>query len=273
MSKYDYIEHNVENRIALITLDRPEKRNAMSIGLIEEMVEALRRAEENEEIRTAIITGKGAAFSAGWDLEETGGTDTSMEVPSVDSWLERFEHSTEHLDTIYDVDIPVIAAVNGYAVAGGLNLAAYCDITIASEDATFSAQAIRMGGYSPTPILPYYATTQKRVRELWFTGKNFDAEEAKEIGIVNHTVPHAELMDEAFEIAEMVKKVPGYTITLQKRMLNGMLEIQGYSASRRAGSYLDAVAHSTDDGKEFFRIREEEGVQAAVRWMTEADKD
>lgn len=273
MSEYERIQYEIEDRVGLLTLDRPEHRNAMSLGLIEEMVDALRSAEESDEVRTVIITGNGSSFSAGWDLEETGGTDRSQEVPTVDTWLERFEESTKHVETIFDLDIPVIAAVNGWAVAGGLNLAAYCDITIASEEAKFSAQAIRMGGYSPAPILPFVATSQKRVRELWFTGKQFDAEEAETIGIVNHTVPDDELLERASETAEMIKKVPGYAVTLQKRMLNGMLENQGYSAARRAGGYLDAVAHSTEQGKEFFRRRQEEGVKAAMTWMNETDKD
>lgn len=273
MPDYEHIRYDVSERVAVLTLDRPEERNAMSLDLIDEMVEALRSAEASDEVRTVIITGSGSSFSAGWDLDETGGTDRSQEVPTVDSWLERFEESTRHVETIFDLDIPVIAAVNGWAIAGGLNLAAYCDITIASEDATFSAQAIRMGGYSPAPILPFIATSQKRVRELWFTGKRFDAEEAERIGIVNHTVPDDELMDRAHRTAEMIKKVPGYAVAIQKRMLNGMLEDQGYSSAKRAGGYLDALAHSTDQGKEFFRRRKEDGVKAAVAWMNETDKD
>lgn len=271
MSGYETIQYDTTDRVATIRLDRPERRNAMSLAMIEEIVDALDAAETDDSLRAIVVTGNGDAFSAGWDLGETGGT--TDDIPTVDSWLDRFEQSTKHLDRIYDHDLPVVAAVNGYAIAGGLALAAYADITVASQDATFSAQAIRMGGYSPTPILPYVTTSIKHVRELWYTGKSFDAAEAERIGIVNHAVAHDELMEKVAEITEMITKVPSTTVTMEKRMLNGMLETKGYSASRRAGEYLDAAAHSTEQGRTFFELRKEKGLKAAVDWMNNAEKD
>lgn len=272
MDEFDNIEYEKSDGVATISLDRPEKMNAMSMELIEETCVALDDAEEDDDMRVIVLKGNGAAFSAGWDLGEIGGGGDG--VPDVDDWLAGFdEGGHDHLERIYEHDLPVIAAVDGYTVAGGLALACYCDITIAAEDATFSLQAIRMGGYSPIALLPYLTTTIKHVRELWYTGKDIDGTEAARIGLANRAVPGDELMDHVHEIADQIKKVPSMTVTLEKDMLNGIMEMQGYTASNRAGTYLDALAHSTDQGKEFFRVKNEEGLHAAIQWMNEADKE
>lgn len=271
MSDYECVEYATENGAAVVRLDRPEKMNALSVQLIEDLTNALDRAESDDDVRAVILTGNGEAFSAGYDLGESGGR-TEGGAPSAEDWLDRLESAPTHIHKAYELNVPVIAAVNGYAVAGGSDLALTCDLTIASERAEFGYPGMRMGGFPPTLIYPFVMGSIKYSKELLFSGKRVDADEAERFGMVNRTVAHDDLMDEAWKEVEEIKKVPRPVVRMAKHTLNGVIEMQGYRPMVKQSEFIDALAHVTEAGQRFFEIRDEEGVNAAIDWMNNVDK-
>ncbi|MFC6835075.1 enoyl-CoA hydratase/isomerase family protein [Halomarina ordinaria] len=264
------LTYRTEDGAALIRLDRPEKLNALSEPLVEELRTAMERAVD-DDVRAVVLTGNGDAFSAGYDLTESGGTPDSGTVPSVEDGLERQRHVLPLFTTIHDLPIPVVAAVNGHALAGGSDLALTCDLTIAGESATFGYPGVRMGGLSLSLVYPFVMGI-KHARELMYTGKTVDAREAERMGMVNRTVPDDDLMDAAWAEVEAIKKTPKATVQITKHMLNDVVEMQGYRPTVRNSGYMATLSHQSEYGQRFFEIRESEGVGAAIEWMNETDK-
>ncbi len=270
MTENRLIEYEIDDGAAILRLNRPEKKNALSEELIGELTDAVKAAEAAEEVRAIVITGNGDAFSSGYDLSESGGTNEEG-APTVEDGLERQQRVLPLFTTIHELTVPVIAAVNGAALAGGSDLALTCDITIGSDRATFGYPGIRMGGLSLSLVYPFVIGI-KHARELMYTGKTIDATEAERIGMVNRTVPHDELLAEAMAEVEAIKKTPGATVQITKHMLNDVVEMQGYRPAVRNSGYLATLSHQTGPGQKFFEIREEEGIGGAITWMNETDK-
>ena len=201
----DSIQYEVrpDGAIALLTLNRPKKMNALSNGLISSLQDAIQRAEDDDEVRVVIITGAGDdAFSAGYDIQPEG--DTTNAVPTVDELLDDFEVATGHIRAVWECNKPVIAAVNGYCLAGGSDLAMACDIVIASNNAQFGYPGLRMAGVPPTLIYPFVMNLHE-AKELLFSGKVVDAERAKELGMVNRIVPQDELMETVMQEVQEIQ--------------------------------------------------------------------
>ncbi|MFB6300378.1 MAG: enoyl-CoA hydratase/isomerase family protein [Halobacteriales archaeon] len=270
MPQYDTIAVDIDDGAAVITLDRPETRNALSMALIEELVAELDRLERQRDIRGVILTGAGSAFSSGYDLTEPIGD--SEGPPSAEEWMVRLADQPEHIYTIYELDLPVIAAVNGPAIAGGSDLAFICDLTFASEAAEFGYPALRMGGLTATLTYPFVANSIKHARELLYSGKVIDAETAERFEMVNRTVPEDRLMATVFEELEEIKKAPRPVVTLSKHMLNGVVEQQGFRPSVKNSEFIAALAHLSEAGKRFDRLVDQDGLNAAFEWMYNAEK-
>lgn len=271
MTTYDAIEYTEKDRAAVIRLDRPEKLNALNATLIDELTAAVEHAEAADDLRAVIVTGNGDLFSAGFDLSEAAGGDEA--VQSVTTLLDRYESVPRHVHAIFECNLPVIAAVNGHALAGGMTLALVCDLTIASEEAEFGYPGMRMGGFPATLIYPYVMGSMKFTRELLYSGKRISASEAERFGMINRAVAPDAVMDEAWaELAE-IKKVPKTVVRLCKQALNGAVEMQGYHPTIKYSEFIDTLAHLTEEGQTFNEIRAEEGVQGAIEWMNTVDKD
>ena len=177
-----------------MTLNRPEKLNALSTVLMAELREALTTIEIDPEIRVVILTGAGRAFSAGFDIQKNPEEPELHEIPA-DT---RRAHLTSHVDTfmmIWNLSKPVIAAVNGFALAGACELVQVCDIKIASERAVLGEPEIRAGLGPPLLITPFSVGPMK-AKELLLTGDSIDAHEALRLGMINWVVAHEDLMAE-----------------------------------------------------------------------------
>jgi enoyl-CoA hydratase len=179
---------------AIVTLNRPEAKNALSRKLREELVAAFTRCAQDDEIQVIILTGQGNAFCAGFDLKELSQANSSV-AQEADNSVARAMESFEG---------PIIGAVNGHAITGGFELALACDMLIASEEARFADTHARVG------ILPGWGLSQKlprligmsRAKEISFTGRPILAQEALHWGLVNHVVPPTELLPKAIQLAE-----------------------------------------------------------------------
>jgi len=203
----------VEDRLpaVVITLNRPETRNALSTPLMEELTAELERQSARAECRVIILAAKGTAFSAGHDLKE-------LIDRTLDEERAIFETCTRMMDTVQRIPQPVIAAVQGIATAAGCQLVATCDLAIASREARFATPGVRIGLFCSTPMVAVSRNIgRKRALEMLLTGKPISAETAAEWGLVNKVVEPEELDGAAHELAEQIASSSPLTLKIGKR--------------------------------------------------------
>ncbi len=209
---YQTIEYDESARpLVRITLNQPEKRNPISPASLGELVHALQRVREDDEARVVILTGAGKVFSAGGDLGQLSGAapaKTSVEPESLVTLLHR----------MHDLGKPIIAMVNGHALAGGLGLMVACDLVVASEEATFGTTEIKVGLW---PMMITAELTRnigrKKTLELMLTGRRIDAAEALDVGLINQTAPLADLEAVTVKLAQEIAAKSPATIALGLR--------------------------------------------------------
>jgi enoyl-CoA hydratase/carnithine racemase len=183
---------------ARLVLNRPEKRNALSLALMREAIQALEELGADPEVRAIVIEGAGPGFSGGHDLAEMRDRDLPF-------FQELFDVCTRLMEIVHEVPKPVIARVHGVATAAGCQLVAACDLAIAAEDARFGTSGVKTGLFCSTPAVPVVrAVGRRRALELLLTGKLIDAATALDWGLVNRVVP-AEQLDQA--VAELVGEI------------------------------------------------------------------
>ncbi len=213
--------YETKGNVAIITLNRPDRLNALTGQTMQEIGQALGQVANDDSVRVAIITGAGRAFCAGGDRKSAAKMFAERGPrPKLQGYLGRsFEEAAKQFLAL---DKPVIAAVNGHAIGGGMDIALWCDLRIASEKAIFAEMYIArglipdLGGIFLLPRLIGHA----RACEVLLTGDKFDAQTAKEMGIVNRVVPHEKLMDEAMALAKSICKNPPLGVKMTKRLLN-----------------------------------------------------
>jgi enoyl-CoA hydratase/carnithine racemase len=272
MDDFEHLEYELSDRVATIRLDRPEKRNALNDALVSELITALEAAEDATDVRVAVITGNGSVFSAGYDLYEGEPSLNDERKSDVEKWFwDPRKNRHRWLFTIYDLHIPVVAAVNGPALAGGSDLAAVCDITVASEEADFGYPAIRAGAPPVTLTYPFFASSIKHAKELLLTGDVVSAAEAERFGLVNETVPHDDLMDTVDEKVGSIKKVPSIATRILKQEANSVLSSQGFHPHVTDSGISSGLIHLAETNRKFFQRIDEEGLESALE-IYEAEK-
>ncbi len=214
---YNTITLTYEDRIALLTLNRPDKRNAISFELVDEFLRALDEVEGSTAL-VLIVTGAGKAFSGGLDLENLKalvGRTHAENVKDTQTMARLFR-------SIYEFPKPTVAAVNGAAIAGGTGLATMCDITVASTEAKFGYTEVRIG-FVPAIVSSFLVRQvgEKHARDLLLTGRIFDAAEAYRIGLVNEVVEPERVMPRAREIAGVLLENSPASLVATKRLIAG----------------------------------------------------
>jgi enoyl-CoA hydratase len=223
-----------------ITLNRPEKRNAISTPLRSELLDALHEHDRQPDVRVTIIRGAGPCFSSGYDL----GGGPLMEDPPYSTAPgdgEWSRHVTDGWFSIWDLAKPVIAQIHGYAIAGATELASACDLVYVAEDARIGYPIVRVA--SP-PDWPYHTVLlgMRRAMELLLTGDDITGEEAAQIGFANKAFPADELEDRVLGIANRVASVASDLQQINKRGVHRAMDVWGARAAIRAGSELQALA-------------------------------
>jgi methylglutaconyl-CoA hydratase len=213
---YSTIQVTFDGRVATITLNRPDKRNAISYELIEDLVAALAEVAESSAL-VMILTGAGKAFCSGMDLENL----KTLIGRSPEQSLKDSQIIARLLRTLYDFPKPTIAAVNGAAIAGGTGLATLCDFTLAVPDAKFGYTEVKIG-FVPAIVSAFLLryVGEKIARDLLLTGRLFDAEEAKRIGLVTEIVAAENLMARARELAGQLMENSPASLLYTKRLLS-----------------------------------------------------
>jgi enoyl-CoA hydratase len=248
---------------AWVSLERPEKLNALSAALVGELREALRAADADREAKVVVVTGAGRAFSAGYDLAEEAAAGTS----GPDAWHEALSADVAATMELWSLPKPTIAAVRGWCVAGGCELAMACDMIVAADDARFGEPEIRYGSGPVTLLMPF-VLGQKKTNELLFTGDVVDAEEAWRLGLVNAVVPVAELEGAAQALASKVALAPLSVLRLTKLALTRAYEAMGLRQAVHANLDLSAILNAADspEQREFDEIVRNRGLRAALAW-------
>ena len=241
-----------------LVLDRPEKLNAISHQLREELVAAIAAAAADDTVRVIAIAGEGRAFCAGYDLAESA-PDTAR------GWRDVLAEDVAATLAIWRCPKPVIAQVHGYCLAGGLELAMACDLVVAAEDAQLGEPEIRFGSAPVTLLMPFLAG-QKKTRELLFTGDLVSAAEAMRIGLVNRVVPGPDLAAAVDALADRLARVEPDVMAPTKLMLNRAMEFQGFLEAVETGLDLQSFINMSQSSREFDAIVRRDGLKAALAW-------
>ncbi len=242
---YELLKYEKEGPLATITIDRPKVMNALSNALVDEMAQAFAEVEKDKEIRALIITGEGEkAFMAGADIKELQERDFVL-------GREQTRRRQEVFNMLMEMPIPVIAAINGFALGAGLELALACTLRVAAKTAKMGSPEVNLG------IIPGDGATQRlprvvgfgRAMELVLTGGMIDAEEAYRIGLVNKVAEPEELMETAKKLASIIASKAPLAIQYGKEAVNRSLEVGLYEGLAHE-SYLHALACASEDKKE-----------------------
>jgi enoyl-CoA hydratase/carnithine racemase len=208
-----------EGPLCVITLNRPQRRNALSLGLMTELIDCLDSVGRDREIRVVILAASGPAFCSGHDLGETIGRD-------VGAYRTLFDVCTALMEKLQSIPQPVIAEVHGIATAAGCQLVATCDLAIASDQATFATPGVRIGLFCTTPMVALTrAIGRKRAMEMLLTGKPIDAPTAAEWGLVNRAVPAGELKAETRKLACRIAEASGLTVAIGKQAFYTQIDL------------------------------------------------
>ena len=257
---YQNIQLEKKDGIATITLNRPDKMNALSTGLLEELSDALDDIHGDHNTNVAVITGAGRAFSAGFDISPG---QARADRSATANW-DATHLAPRTLMKLWHLRQPTISAVNGYALAAGNVLAMTADIVIASEDARFGEPEIRHVAHSPAILLPFMIPF-RHMHWLYYTGDMIDASTAEKWNMVNTVVPAAKLLDEARQVAQRIAAVPPFAVQMMKRSIKGTYEKMGFSEAFEHHLMLRMVEGMTPDVPEkeaLDAIRQQEGLKA-----------
>ena len=262
MANYEtVIFEKVEEKICRLTLNRPEKLNAMSQKLLGELDLVMSEFESDDNASVLIIRGAGRAFCAGYDLQPTQRAGSGFTVHNDRLGLQKM---VDRWQRLWSLPKPVIAQVHGYCLAGATELAGHCDIVFASDDAQFGHPAGRSLGILPTLSMWPILMGPRKAKEYFFTGDYMGAQEALDWHLVNRVIPKDKLEAETLEYARRVAGVPLELLALHKSAVNRYLEIQGFRALEQSAADIDCIAHQTEAAKNFMRTSREKGLKEAL---------
>ena len=233
-----------EGPTAILTLNRPERRNALSLGLMTEAIACLEEIGRNRETRAVILAAAGKVYSSGHDLSEMTGRD-------INEYREIFDVCTELMEKIQSIPQPVIAEVQGVATAAGCQLVASCDLAVAAEEARFATPGVKIGLFCTTPMVALTrAIGRKRALEMLLTGEFVDARTAAEWGLVNHVVPAAQLQAESRKLAVKVAEASSLVVALGKQAFYTQIDLdqpKAYAYAKEVMS-MNALAADAQEG-------------------------
>lgn len=251
MTHYATLHTHTDAGIHTILLNRPEKRNALTHQLIEDLTHALESAAASSQCRVVILTGAGSSFCAGLDLEHLR---TMAETAGQHAFAEEYQADAERiatlLRTLHDLPLPTIAAVNGPAIAGGMGIATLCDFTLAVPEAKFGYTEVRIG-FIPAIVSAFLRVQigDKRSRDLLLTGRILCAEEAHDLGLVTRVVPEPELLPEARALAHRLLRNSPAAMEATKRLLGKFCECS-LADDIEAAIRASVAARANDDFRE-----------------------
>lgn len=236
--------------IRRISLNRPEKRNALCNPLREELFNSLEEADSDSEVRVIVLSGAGSCFCAGYDLSYNNKEDMPYHSSKNDGFWPR--HVVEGAFKIWDLSTPVIAQVHGYCLAGGTELAASCDLVYVANDVKIGYPVVRSMSPPDNQIFPWLMG-MRHAMEMMLTGESIDGETAVKQGFANRSFDVDSLGEEVLKIAEKVAKVPSDLQAINKRAVHRQMEAMGMRTGIRAGTEMQALAMHSKSTQEHLK--------------------
>ncbi len=237
---YQHLLAKLDGGVVRLTLNRPERRNALSLALMREVIDALRTAARSPDARVVVVEGAGAVFSAGHDLSEMVERDLGF-------YTELFDVCTQMMEAIHRIPQPVIAKVHGVATAAGCQLVAACDLAVAEAGARFATPGVRIGLFCSTPMVPISrAVGRKRAMEMLLTGEMIDAATAVEWGLINRAVPAEDLDAAVNRLVDAILASSPLTVGIGKEAFYAQIELDEHRAYDHTKIVMAANALAAD---------------------------
>ena len=264
---FETIRYAVAERIARITLHRPERFNAINPALARELEAAVAQANRDDAVHVIVLDGAGPGFCAGFDLKDFAEGESAWNQdmpwdPLIDYRM--MKQFSERFQSLWRSHKPTIAQVHGHAVAGGSELALSCDMTVMAEDAKIGYPPARVWGCPVTGMWVYRLGAEKAKRML-FTGDLIDGREAKAMGLVLDAVPPAELAEHVTQLARRISGVPKNQLMMQKLMINLAYENMGLASTQSLATLFDGITRHSPEGVAFREHAARAGFHEAVR--------
>jgi len=268
-SEYENILYEVERGRARITLNRPERRNALSLGLLTELADALWEADDDRSVHCVILRAAGPSFCAGYDLAPAPPSHPDDDVQrrtgrGIDDDMWGLERNQRLMRTLWEMHKPSIAQIHGHCLAGGTDLALFCDVLIAADDASIGFPPLRNMGSPPNHLCLYNCGPQWTKR-LLLTGDTVSGEDAARIGFVMKSVPPEYLEAEVEGLADRFALVDIALLAANKRIVNLGMELMGAGTLQRLAAQNDASAHTAPAARQMFKDLGAKGVKQAVK--------
>ncbi|MAG33604.1 MAG: enoyl-CoA hydratase [Deltaproteobacteria bacterium] len=290
------LQREVRDRVLYLTLNRPEKLNALTVGLMSELLEQVAAAQADDAVGCLVVQGAGRAFCSGWDLTPSPSPSPSLsptptptptptagaageasgaarghgarppEEMSIREDIDALTARSGRWVTLWNSTKPVIAKVQGYCLAGGTDLALNCDMIVAGEDAEFGFPAVRSMG-SPSTHMWTYLVGPQWAKRLLLSGERIDGRRAEQIGLVMQAVPQAELDETVHALASNIARVPYDLLAQNKSICNKAIELMGRTMLQELARESNAMAHKSPSAQEFSRIAQRDGLKAALAWQ------
>ena len=262
----DLVRTEYRGEVAWLTINRPKKLNALSVEVMQELSQALTAAEADPAIKVVVLQGGDKAFSVGYDIAQ----EVEMGVSTAEQWHAGLTNNIGLSMQVWRLKKPVIAAVSGWCLAGGCELAMACDLIIAADDAQFGEPEIRFGSGPVTLLMPFLLG-QKATNELLYTGDIIDAERAATLGMVNRVVSKADLDKTVDVLARKIALTPLSILRYTKRAITRAYDSMGLTSAVESNLDIAAVLNSaeTPERAEFTELVASKGLGAALAWRDE----
>jgi len=259
--------YEARDRIARITLNRPDRLNAIHAGTGRELREAVAQANADDNVHVIVMQGAGRAFCSGYDLKDFAEGDSPWNQdmpwdPMID--FRMMKQNTDDFMSLWRSYKPTIAKVHGYAVAGGSDIALCCDAVVMAEDAKIGYPPARVWG-CPTTAMWVYRLGAEKAKRMLLTGDLVDGREARAMGLVLDAVPEAQLEERVMQLARRMAAVPKNQLMMQKLMINQAYENMGLATTQMFATLFDGITRHSPEGTWFREYAAERGFHEAVR--------
>lgn len=264
---YTQILYEKVNGVGIISINRPQKHNALTSTILSEVVDVLDHAEADEEVGCILLRGEGKSFSAGYDISDD--LDEERECSIFERWT-TWHKSDGKRYRLYYFPKPVVCEVKGHCLGGGIELASLADIVVAADDTNFSLTELKLS-LIPVARMIYACNNVRYAKEMMMLAESFCAEDALRMGLINRIVSRDNLEKESMRIASRLARLPGETMQIIKKMSNDVMRLQGFEVATEWGADMALFSQlvKTKMRERFDAIAEKDGMRAALKWSND----
>jgi len=258
-----------QDRIGTLTLNRPEKLNALSPAMMSELAEAITQIEKDAEVKVLVIRGAGRAFSTGYDLSGGWGEGGGGKPFTLDDDQRFLQRYIEQWLRLRDLPKPVVSMVHGYCLAGATQMCIATDIIFIAEDAQVGFPSIPAGAGYVSSFWNWMVGPHRTKYLAFLPGSRISGKEAEAMGFATRSFPAERLEAETYEYAGRVAKVPAQKLRLEKLAINRAMDLRGFRVAVQAGAEFDAIFHFGPGNEEIRQVQKERGLRGAIKWYEE----